>query len=253
MMSKVKWMAITIMACMPLMSTEAMREDGDCSSCTVYKGYITGDMQAWAKGMAELQERFNREPGSCVMYALAEARYGYAGYLLGTGDRDAARTLIDAFEKDIERLAAYPEYRAETEAFRISLLGFRMALNPARAVTLGPKALKQLQIAMDAGSKSASVWIEKANSEAHMPAFAGGSKEKAAASFREAIRLFEADARLSGCNWRYLNTMVLLGQLLEKMEDFTGAHDAYQRALRREPGFRWVRDELLPAVEKKIK
>ncbi len=210
-------------------------------------------MQVWGKGMSELQERYNREGGSCTLYALTEARYGYAGYLLGIEDKNAARPLIDAFGKDIERLAAYPEYRAETEAFRIALLGFRITLNPARAVTLGPKALKQMQTAMDTGSKTASVWIEKANSEAHMPAFAGGSKEKAAASFREAIRLFEADAQLSRCNWRYLNTMVLLGQLLEKMEDYTGARDVYQRALSREPDIKWVRDELLPAVEKKIK
>ncbi len=60
-----------------------------------------------------------------------------------------------------------------------------MALNPARAMTLGPKALKQLQTTMETGDKTASVWIEKANSEAHMPVFAGGSKEKAAASFRD--------------------------------------------------------------------
>lgn len=253
MRGKIKFMTITIMACMPLMLSAAMQADGDCSSCTVYKGYISGDMQTWGKGMTELQERYNREAASCIMYTLAEARYGYAGYLLGTGDKAAARPLIDAFEKDIEKLAAYPEYRAETEALRVSLLGFRMALNPARAVILGPKALKQLQAAMDADNKCASVWIEKANSEAHMPAFAGGSKEKAAASYREAIRLFEADPRLSGCNWRYLNTMVLLGQLLERMEDYTGARDAYQRALRREPDFKWVKDELLPAVEKKLK
>ncbi len=252
MMSKVRWMAIIVMACMPLMLSAATPAEDDCSSCTVYKGYITGDMQAWGKGMTELQERYNFEAGSCILYSLAEARYGYVGYLLGTGDKDAARPVIDAFEKDIEELATYPEYRAETEALRVSLLGFRMALNPARAVILGPKALKQLQAAMDADSTCASVWIEKANSEAHMPSFAGGSKEKAVVSFREAIRLFEADARLSGCNWRYLNTMVLLGQLLEKMEDYTGARDAYRRALRREPDFKWVRDELLPAVEKKM-
>ncbi len=133
------------------------------------------------------------------------------------------------------------------------MLGFRMGLNPARAVTLGPKALKQLETAMTAGKNSAVTWIEKANSEAHMPAFAGGSKEKAAASFREAIRLFETGAGPSECSWRYLNTMVLLGQLLEKMEDFRGAKEIYQKALKREPDFQWVRDELLPGVEKKLK
>jgi len=225
----------------------------DCSNCTIYRGYITGDMELWKKGMNDLQQSFNREPDACTLYTLTEARYGYIGYLLGTGDKSAARPLIDAFEKELDLLASYPEYTAETEAFRISLLGFRMGLNPARAVTLGPKALKQLETAMEKGGNSAAVWIEKANSEAHMPAFAGGSKEKAAASFREALRLYEAGGEMSGCNWRYLNTMVLLGQLLEKMDDWQGAREAYRRALKRAPDFEWVRDELLPAVEKKIK
>lgn len=246
-------MTVAGLVCISLFLFGSAQIRGDCSNCTVYKGYISGDMKVWAKGMSELEEQYNREASPCIMYALTEARYGYAGYLLGSNDKNAARTQVDAFETDIERLAAFPEYRAETEAFRISLLGYRMALNPARAVTLGPRALKQLQVAMDAGSNSASVWIEKGNSEAHMPAIAGGSKEKAAASYREAIRLFEADRQLSECNWRYLNVMVLLGQLLEKMDDYSGAREAYMRALKREPGFKWVRDELLPAVEKKIK
>jgi len=224
----------------------------DCSNCDIYRGYLTGDMKLWEKGMNDLQLSYNRQPDACTLYTLAEARYGYIGYLLGTGDKSAARLLIDAFEKDLELLATYPEYSAETEAFRISLLGFRMGLNPARAVTLGPRALKQLETAMEKGGNNAVVWIEKANSEAHMPAFAGGSKEKAAASFREALRLYEAGGEMSGCNWRYLNTMVLLGQLLEKMDDWQGAREAYRRALRRAPDFEWVRDELLPAGEKEI-
>jgi len=225
----------------------------DCSNCDVYRGYVTGDMELWKRGMNDLQQSYGRDPDGCTLCTLVEARYGYIGYLLGTGDKGAARPLIDGFEKDIELLAAYPEYAAETEAFRVSLLGFRMTLNPARAVTLGPRALKQLETAMEKGGGSAAVWIEKANSEAHMPAFAGGSKEKAAASFREALRLYESGNGMSDCNWRYLNTMVLLGQLLEKMDDWQGAREAYRRALRRAPGFEWVRDELLPAVEMKIK
>jgi len=225
----------------------------DCSNCTVYKGYISGDMKMWEKGMSELQEAYRKTPDNCLLFRLTEARYGYIGYLLGTGKKDAARTVVDVFEKDIELLATMPEYKAETEAFRLALLGFRMGLNPARAVTLGPKALKQLEKAVAVGATSAAVWIEKANSEAHMPAFAGGSKIKAAQSFREALRLFETGPSMSECNWRYLNTMVLLGQTLEQTEDYAGAREAYLKALRQEPGFQWVRDELLPAVEKKLK
>ena len=242
-----------ILVLLPAMVTVLPASGTDCSNCTIYKGFVNGDMQIWQKGIKELQELYSRESGSCTLYTLTEAKYGYAGFLLGSGDKNAARPVIDDFEKDITLLAAYPEYKAETEAFRIALLGYRMALSPARAVTLGPKALKQLEVAMEAGSNNASVWIEKANSESHMPAFAGGSKEKAAASFREALRLFEADKSLSDCNWRYLNTIVMLGQLLEQMDDYKGAREAYLRALKREPEFQWVRNELLPAVEKKIK
>lgn len=225
----------------------------DCSSCTIYKSYISGDMQMWKRGMAELQAAYQREPAACTLYTLAEARYGHIGYLLGRGDKQSARPVIEEFDKDIEQLAGFPEYRAETEAFRVSLLGFRMEVSPARAVTLGPKALRYLQTAMEAGGDNPVVWIEKGNSEATMPAFAGGSKEKAAASYREALRLFETDRGPAVCNWRCLNTMVLLGQLLEEMGDYKGAREVYQQALKREPDFRWVREELLPAVENKLK
>lgn len=242
-----------IFVLIPVMLSASPSSGTDCSSCAIYKGFIAGDMQLWGKGIKELQDLYNREPAACTMYTLTEARYGYAGFLLGTGNKDVAKSAIDAFEKDIELLAGYPGYRAETEAFRVALLGFRMGLNPAKAVTLGPKALKQLEVALEAGGNNPAVWIEKANSEANMPAFAGGSNEKAAASFREALRLYETDRGLSDCNWRYLNTIVQLGQLLEEMKDLKGAREAYLRALKRAPDFQWVKDELLPALEKKIK
>jgi tetratricopeptide (TPR) repeat protein len=225
----------------------------DCSSCTVYKGYISGDLEMWKKGMTELQEAYGKTAEPCLLFALTEARYGYIGYLLEINKKNEAKLVVESFETDIERLAGLPEYKAETEAFRVALLGFSMELNPAKTVTLGPKTLKQLEKAIAADSTNPAVWIEKANSEANMPAFAGGSKEKAAASFREALRLFEADPALTACNWRYLNTIVLLGQTLEKLDDYTGARQAYLKALGREPGFRRVRDELLPAVEKKMR
>ncbi len=241
---------IAILLALPAASGSATE---DCSSCTIYKGYISGNMEMWKKGMLELEGQYKRDPKACTLYTLAEARYGYIGYLLGRNEKDVARPVIDAFETEIEQLAKFPEYRAETEAFRVALLGFRMGLNPARAVILGPKALKQLETAMEVGKNSAAVWIEKANSEAHMPAFAGGSREEAVSSFREALRLFEAGGSVAPCNWRYLNTMVLLGRLLDKMGDYQGSREAYMMALKRAPDFQWVRDELLPEIEKKLK
>ncbi|MRR22125.1 hypothetical protein EG830_04000, partial [bacterium] len=137
----------------------------ECSSCTIYRSYVSGNMELWKNGMQELQEQFSRSRDACTLYTLAEARYGYIGYFLGRDEKEAAKPQIEIFAGEIEQLASFPDYRAEAEAFRVALLGFRMALNPARAVTLGPKALKQLETAMAAGQSTAVVWIEKANSE----------------------------------------------------------------------------------------
>lgn len=234
-------------------SVKMTAQKTDCLSCKIYQGFISGDITMWEGGMAELESEFGRLNDPCTLFALAEARYGYIGYKIGTGKRSEARSLLDVFESDIERLSVYKEYMAETEAFRIALMGYIMELNPARKVTLGPGTLRLMEKAMEEGPSNASVWTEKANCESYMPAFAGGSKSKAAGSFREALRLYEAGGSMSGCNWRYLNTMVSLGQLLEKMGDFVGAKEIYLKALTEEPGFRRVRDELLPEAEKNIR
>ncbi|MCU0379025.1 MAG: tetratricopeptide repeat protein [Bacteroidales bacterium] len=224
----------------------------DCSDSNIYSGFIKGDMNVWKNAMPGLQMSYFKTMDPCHLFTLIEARYGYIGYLIGIGNKNDAKPVVDSFEIDLEALSAFPQYEAETEAFRVALLGFRMGLNPARAMVLGPKALKQLDTAMAVGSNNAAVWIEKANSEANMPSFAGGSKTKAVESYKEALRLFEADTNLSRYSWRYLNTLVLLGKTYEKLDDYGGAREAYLKALKREPSFTWVRDELLPANEKNL-
>lgn len=226
---------------------------GSCNSCMVYKGYITSDIGIWEKGMEEASAAWLNDPSSCTLYTLTEARYGYIGYLLGMENEAGARPVIDDFEQNVALLAAYPDRKAETEAFSVALLGFRMELNPARAISLGPRALKQLEKALETGGDNPAVWIEKANSEASMPAIVGGSKSKAAESLRYAISLFELKRESLGCNWRYLNTYLLLGKVLEQTGDYNGACDAYRKVLEEEPAFLEVRNKLLPAAEMKLK
>jgi len=230
----------------------ALTGQGCCNSCTVYKGYITCDIGIWKKGMEEASAAWLNDPSSCTLYTLTEARYGYIGYLLRIGQKAEARPFIDDFESDLSQLAEFPDRKAEADAFMIALLGFRMELNPARAMSLGPRALKQLEKALETGGDNPAVWIEKANSEASMPAFTGGSKVKAAGSLRHAISLFELKRESLGCNWRYLNTYLLLGKLLEQTGDFKGACEVYRKVLQEEPAFAEVRNKLLPAAEVRI-
>ena len=68
--------------------------------------------------MTELQEAYDKTAEPCVLFTLTEARYGYIGYLLGINNKNEAKPLIESFETDIERLAVFPEYRAETEVIQ---------------------------------------------------------------------------------------------------------------------------------------
>lgn len=233
--------------------TFAINGQSNCNSCSVYNGYISSDIGLWEKGMDEAFDAWLADPSSCTLYTLTEARYGCIGYLLGLGNKDGARPLIDDFEQTLAQLAAYPDRKTEAEAFMVALLGFRMELNPASAIFLGPKALKQLEKVLEIGDNNPYVWIEKANAEASMPALAGGSKAKAAESLRYAISLFELKRESLGCNWRYLNAYLLLGKVLEQTGDYEGACDAYRKVLQEEPAFLLVSNMLLPAAEKKIK
>jgi len=93
----------------------------DCSNCTVYKGFISGNMDMWEKGMSELQEAYRRTSEPCLLFTLTEARYGYIGFLLGTDKKDAAKPLVDIFEKDIEQLAGFLEYNRRLQGCPRSL------------------------------------------------------------------------------------------------------------------------------------
>ena len=145
--------------------------------CVIYRGYIIGDMEMWKKGMAELQDVYRKDPSSYNLFILVEVRYGYIGYLMGEEKKSDVKPYIDEFEQYLDKLAAYPDRKAETEAFRVALLGYRMWLNPTKAISLGPIALNQLEKAMEDGNNNPDVWVEKANSEAHMPSSAGGREE----------------------------------------------------------------------------
>ncbi len=74
-----KRIILILLLCTPALLRGSSVPGADCSSCTIYRSYINGDMEIWKKGMAELEEKFCRESSPCTFYTLAEARYGYIG------------------------------------------------------------------------------------------------------------------------------------------------------------------------------
>ena len=79
----------------------------------------------------------------------------------------------------------------------------------------------------------------------------GGSKEKALESYNKAIQLIEKDSEMLKRSWMYLNVLMILGQSYEKTGNLQMAKITYEKVLRIEPDFAYMREELLPSLLKK--
>jgi hypothetical protein len=56
----------------PLISFLQPTTGSDCSSNTIYRGYISGDMEMWKRGMTELQVAYIKTAEPCLLFALTE-------------------------------------------------------------------------------------------------------------------------------------------------------------------------------------
>jgi tetratricopeptide (TPR) repeat protein len=178
------------------------------------------------------------------------AYYGYVAYLIGIEEDDEAENYIEEAEPYIERLKGYNAYQSPAEALHGAFIAYKIGINKARAVFLGPQSMKHINNAIEIDPDNPKGWIEKGNAEYHMPRYLGGSYEQAAKYYKKAIAYFEDNDSQSKCSWIYLNALAWLAQSYDKMGEIRKARATYQKILSVEPGFTWVSDELYPEFQK---
>ena len=223
-----------------------------CICCRVYKAFITNDMNIWKQGIASKQNKFKAEGKTCDLYELTLAQYGLTAYYLGKENYDAAKKYLPILEKNIELLIADKNYKSRGKALKGAMYGFKVALNPLKGVYLGTQSLDLINEAVITDPSNPTGWVEKGNAKYHMPAIFGGSYEDAITYYKKAIVLFEKQRKCIKCNWLYLNTLVWLAKSYDQDGKLSLAKQTYEKVLRVEPGFTWVKNELLPDIKKKI-
>ncbi|MCF8259693.1 MAG: hypothetical protein K9J12_02890 [Melioribacteraceae bacterium] len=84
------------------------------------------------------------------------------------------------------------------------------------------------------------------------PAF-GGSAAAALSEYEKALEKFDAQDSASNVNWGYAETLAWIGIANMKNGDLESAELAFLDALNAEPEFGWVKYQLLPTVQSKLK
>ena len=215
----------------------------------IYRAYVDEKIYLWQEAVEILETDYRRTGSIVKLYDLTLARYGYIGYSLGIGNKSEGRDQISLAEADIEKLILSEEYRASAYALQAALYAYRISLSPWRAVFWGQKSMNLIQKAMETDPKNPSGWIEHGNAMFYAPSMLGGSKQEAVKSYSQAIRLLESDMKKNH-RWLYLNTLVGLAKSYHETGNTTMARITYIKALEFEPGFKWVKEKLLPGLEK---
>jgi tetratricopeptide (TPR) repeat protein len=219
---------------------------------SIFHAFINGEIQSWERTLTEMERWYRQNPGPSMLYDLLLARYGYIAMALAEQNNQEARTHLDKAETELQELFKYTPYQSQAHALQGAFLGFRISLRPITAVRLGPRSYRAIDTALELNPNNPTAWMEKGNSRFYTPSTFGGSKQEAMESYRKAVALFEKNLTPNH-RWLYLNSLLGLARSYQYLDQHWMAVATLESALRFEPGFKWVRDELLPEARKKVK
>jgi len=216
----------------------------------LYESYISGEMNDWEQTIEEMERHYKQLPFSEYLYDLLLSRYGYIPYCLDTDQKDKAREHLRKAEKELEDLFKYDQYQSEAYSLKGAFLGFRISLSPLSAVRLGPRSYKAIDNAVESDPEDPTAWMEMGNTRFYTPSAFGGSKQEAAEYYQRAIDLFEKDLQPKQ-KWLYLNSLTGLAKSYQYLDKNHLSIRVYEKTLRFEPRFKWVKEELLPEAKKR--
>lgn len=213
----------------------------------IYEAYISNNMPAWKTIMDRMDKA--KSPSNENLLQLLDFQYGYIAYCLGIDADDEAEYYLEKAWETADKLEERKYKLASVHAYKAALYGYEIGLGPYMAPFYGPRSIAAAEKAQELDSNDPLGYIQAGNMLFYMPAAFGGSKPEAIEYYRKAINMLEIQGK-SKLNWQYLSLLATLGQAFEKTGQYKEAVAVYEKALREEPQFLFVRNKLLPAARK---
>lgn len=215
----------------------------------IYQAFISGKMYKWEAVMNNFAGKTsltNQQKLELVSYY-----YGYIGYSLGVKNKDKANIYIKKGESIIDNLIdTYPT--AKAFAFKGAFIGFCIGVNPIKAPFIGKSCSNNVDKALSINPADIQANIEKANILYYSPSAFGGDKTKAKRYYSKAISLFESNPELTNGNWLYLTLLTKVAQINTDEKRYYDAKAVYEKILKIEPNYLYVKDQLYPQLLKQL-
>ncbi|MCQ2369624.1 MAG: hypothetical protein MJ007_03995 [Paludibacteraceae bacterium] len=238
----------------------AAEPDFSALKSKIYTSYMNQDIKSWKLVIDD----FHRGSLSNIdsLDFILSVEYGYVAWCISDSNStncekylNIAFSDLDKFDKKIEVVPIETHLRKTLEAkyksYYSALLAYQIKISPVRAIINGWKSVNNAKSAI---TEMPDCWfsqIEYGNVMHYMPTVLGGSNINAVNAYLKAIRLMESnsDKEIVNNNWLYLHAIICLADAYKTIEDYANVRKCYNKILKVEPNYKWVRESLLPSLE----
>jgi tetratricopeptide (TPR) repeat protein len=184
-------------------------------------------------------------------YYIAYCDYRLMNYAFSKNDKKAVERFVD---HGIEKLEEYMELKtgsSDAHALLSSFYGSKISLDPQLGPRLGSLSNSAMTKALERGAENPRVHLIRGISYYYTPEQWGGGKDKALASLKESVRLYAQEKTEPIMpDWGHSEAYGWLGRVEMDLGNQETARAHYQKALEIDPSNTWVKNILLPRLEK---
>lgn len=212
------------------------------------KGVNTWDPELMKKARDRLIGLMARgESGSFYpLYYIALCDYRLATYYLTLGQMDKAEPYIKEGQDYLKKAMEVNPDSGELDAFYAYMLGFEIALDPEKAMSLGIQSFQYFGKAFAKSPENPRVHYLKGVSDLYTPEQYGGGADAAIKTLTKSVELFEKENIQDPVlpSWGKDEAYVFLGMAHNMKGDKERAAELFEKALEVNPEFMMAKDEL---------
>lgn len=219
--------------------------------CRIYSHYVDGTMNGWLSTISAMEACYSKEKDEDLLLEIVRSYYGYIPLLINREQNAQADSLLNRAFAYLHIYRGRHPKDGEAMSLHSSFLGYRLALHPSKVLFYGPKCQELIEKAVSAAPNNPWVLLDQANALLYTPSFFGGNPKRALRIYLYSISLLEKKGG-NECSWNYLNAYINLAYCQIKLKQYAEAQQSYSHLLKVAPNFKWIEQQLVPRLQKKM-